>query len=73
MGTHVTFIVFESHNSPKKSEYVIIPISQRRSSEVMGDLPRAMWLVSGRIQPCIYSILRPLLPSTLEPPLVLHC
>lgn len=61
-----------SYNCHEKSECMIVPMSQRSDSEVMGDLPGAIWLGSGRIQAQVCPTPRPGPPSTLGLPLVLQ-
>lgn len=48
---HGTFTISDSHNRKiEKSEGIIVPMSQRRGSEVMRVLSRAIWLVSGSVE-----------------------
>lgn len=68
-----TFIISDSHTSSERSEAMIVPMSQTRGSEVVGALPRAIWLVSGRVQTQVCPIPTPPPPSSLELPRVLHC
>lgn len=70
---HCTFTISYSHNNPEKSEGIIVPTWQRRGSQVMRVLTRAIWLWVAvfKPKPVLFQCL-PLLPhwSPLSPALL---